>query len=329
MGNPYRTEKDKVSGGFNVCFNFGSEKVKYYQIKKAGEHALDIIPYTIRSKNNSFVVSGDMAVGEKIHLFDYYIHRNVGPLKKTIMCPLQTSGQPCPICEEYERAKKAKGWDSEEAKALKPSRRVAYNVIDADDDDETVQIFDVSWHLFTKNLIDEAKHKADKEGIDDLDYAGLINPADAMTIEFRNTIEKKGGFDTPEFKSFSFVPRKNKYKGVVPIDIDQYMVLKSYKELEGMMYGDDEAEPEPVAEEPKESARRSRDIEEDTPRRGKRDEEETPRRSRRDEEDDDGKACPRGMTFGKDYATDDSKCDDCEAYSECRAEYRAKYKNRG
>jgi hypothetical protein len=323
MGNPYKTEKDKVSGGFNVCFDFGQEKVKYYQIKKAGDHALDIIPYTIRSKNNSFVVSGDMKIGEKIHLFDYHVHRNVGPLKKTVMCPLQTSGQPCPICEEYERAKKAKGWDSEEAKALKPTRRVAYNVIDADDEDETVQIFDVSWFLFSKQLIDEAKHQADKKHIDDLDYAGLLNPADAMTVEFRNTMEKKGGFDTPEFKGFSFVPRENKYKGVVPIDIDEYMVLKSYKELEGMLYGSDEVEETPEPEAP---------VEAEAPRRSRREEpeaESAPRRSRRDEPDEDeAKACPAGMTFGKDYDTDD-KCEKCDLYSECRTEYRTKFKNRG
>lgn len=318
MGSPYKTEKERTSNSFNACFDFGGKKVQFYHVNKEADHALDIIPYTIKSKNNSYVAAGDMAVGDKLHMLDYYSHRNIGPLKKTIICPLMTSGLPCPICEEYERAKKAKGWDSEEAKALKPSRRIAYNVIDADDDDETVQIFDVSYFLFAKGLIDEAKHQAKKQGVDDLDYAGLLNPADAMTVEFRNTMEKKGGFETAEYKGFSFVPRKNKYKGVTPIDLDEYMVVKSYKDIEKMFLGEDEeAEDTPPPVEKDERPARRSETKEDTP----------PRRSRRDEPEDDGKPCPEGFTFGKDYDKDD-KCADCEVYSDCRAEYRSKYRNR-
>jgi hypothetical protein len=322
MGNsPYATEKAKTTTNFNACFDFGSKKVTFYRVNKDMDHALDIIPFTITSKLNPYVVSGGMKVGDKLHMLDYFVHRNVGPLKKTIICPLKTSELPCPICEEYERAKAEKGYDSPEAKALKCSRRVAYNFIDADDDDEVVQIFDVSWHMFTKDLIDEATHEAKRLNVEDLDYAGVLNPADAMTIECRNTMEKKGGFDTAIYKGFKFVPRKDKHKGASPVNLDEFMVVKSYKEIESMQYGEEEGAedvPPPVVEK------------EERPTRRARDEDEAPRRSRRDEpEEEKGKTCPHGMTLGKDYDTDDKKCDkeDCEAYSECRAEYRAKYRN--
>jgi hypothetical protein len=325
MGNPY---KNDVKAGYkNDAVNFGDTKVDFFQIKKADTYAIDILPFTIATKNHPHVVSKDKEVGDKIHILDYWVHRNVGAKKVTITCPLATYGKPCPICEEFDKIKQAKGWDAPETKAaatsgLKPVRRVMYNVIDVDEEKETLRIFDVSWWLFCKELTETAEVRAHRSGKEWLDYAGVEKAEEALTIEFFTVSEKTNNGECWKFKSFNFLKRESSHKGITPIALDKYIILKSYDEIQQLFFMGEEEDHdqeeavsgEAAAKDEAPTRRHSREeAEEPAPRRSRRTEEEAPAKG--DPE------CPAGMTFGKDFDSDD-KCDDCEVYSDCKVAFR-------
>ena len=61
-----------------------------------GKHRINIVPYTIKSKNHPLVKAGEAEIGEKDYVLDFYTHRGVGPAEKTVLCLKNTFGKPCP-----------------------------------------------------------------------------------------------------------------------------------------------------------------------------------------------------------------------------------------
>jgi hypothetical protein len=303
--------------------------VKYFKIKKEGAYAFDMIPFEISSKNNLLVINKEAQMGELVPYLTFKLHKNIGPMKKAVVCP-SSIGKPCPICEEAQRWAKEKGYKSEEYKALKATDRIIFNMVDADDDDHELMLFEASDFLFLKELLDEAKAQADRKGmsIEDFDFAGTADPNNAKTINFRAATEKGPTSEFFKYKAFSFEKRTNKYKDITPVPLDSCIMVNSYDELKAMLYGEDVAEDEPPARKP------SRDDDDERPAKSKArddDDDEAPRHKKpsRDEEEDKKPECPvSGLEFGVD--TDESrKCNNCELYSECSAEYtrRKKAKN--
>ena len=62
-----------------------------------GKHRINIIPYTIKSKNHPLVKRGEAEIGEQDYIMDFYVHRGVGPAEKSVLCLKNTYGKPCPI----------------------------------------------------------------------------------------------------------------------------------------------------------------------------------------------------------------------------------------
>ena len=110
-----------------------------------GKNRINIVPYVIKSKNHPLVKSGEAEVGEKDYVLDFYAHRGVGPAEKTVLCLKNTYGKPCPICEQAAALRKA--GKEKEANALKPSRRVVYNIEDLKEPG-VLKVFETSHYLF-------------------------------------------------------------------------------------------------------------------------------------------------------------------------------------
>jgi hypothetical protein len=126
-----------------------------------------------------------------------------------------------------------------------------------------------------------------------------------------------------KFKGFEFLKREVSHKGITPIALDKYIILKSYDELQQLFFMGEEEDhdqeeavsSEAAAKDEAPTRRHSREEAEDpAPRRSRRTEEEAPVKS--DPE------CPAGMTFGGEDFDSDKKCDDCGVYSDCKAAYR-------
>jgi len=308
-----------------------------------GRNRINIIPYTIKTKNHPLVKKGEFEVGDKDYVMDVFVHRGVGPSEASVLCLKQTYGKPCPICEQSALLRKQGKED--EAGALKASRRVFYNVQDLKNPD-TLKVFEASHYLFEKELIDEAR---------DDDEGGFIDFADEETgkeIKFRCSKTSKGGFEFNEFKSFSFEDRDDNIPDELlesAISFDEIMNVPTYEEAEKILYGrdddeedeqqEDEEDEAPAKKKPAKKAVVEDDDEEEQD--ADEDEEEEPAPKKKPakkpapvEEDDDeeedepakpakkadckgdcGK-CPFGHKFGVDTDNFDD-CDDCDVWDKC------------
>jgi hypothetical protein len=227
-----------------------------------GKHRINIIPYTIKSKNHPLVKRGEAEIGEQDYIMDFYIHRGVGPSEKSVLCLKNTYGKPCPICE-YASSLRKKGKE-EEAKTLKPSRRAAYNIEDLKEPGK-IKVFETSHYLFEKELIEEARD--DDEG----GFIDFADPEEGMEIKFRASKTTKNGMEFTEFKSFAFEDRDEPISEELldaAISFDELLVVPTYEEVEKILYGDDEEDSEDDSNEEdekpsKKSSKKSKSYDED------------------------------------------------------------------
>ena len=236
--------------------------VNWFKMEK-GSNAIDIIPYVISSKNHPQLGQKFggflLEIGDTDFKLDIHIHRRIGINNDDILCLLKTYGRPCPICEEKERLL-ASGLDykSEEVKATNSSRRSIYNVIDLDDEDKGIQIFEVAHWTFEKEVMDEAEARKDKE--DFTTFADLENGA---TITFRggDATYEKNKFIEP--KNFGFEARDPMDESILDevYPLDAMLIISTYGEVELLFLGmaeEVETEETPPKEESPVPARKSR-----------------------------------------------------------------------
>lgn len=215
--------------------------VKFFKPAE-GKNAINIIPYEIKTKNHPLVRSGDFEIGDKDYVLDYWVHRNVGPAENTVLCLKKMFGKPCPVCEQ--QALFNKQGKEDEAKALKPQRKVIYNVEDLKEPG-VLKVFDTSHYLFEKELIDEARD--DDEG----GFVDFADPAEGKTVKFRGTETSFGGRKYLEFKSFSFADRDEPLSDELQknaISFDEILIVPTYDEVKNILFGggdDDEGSGKP------------------------------------------------------------------------------------
>ena len=246
-----------------------------------GRNRINIIPYTIKSKNHPLVKKGEFEVGDKDYVMDIFVHRGVGPSEASVLCLKNTYGKPCPICEHSALLRKQGKED--EAGALKPSRRVFYNVQDLKNPD-VLKVFEASHYLFEKELIDEARD--DEEG-------GFVDFADEESgkeIKFRCSKTSKGGFEFNEFKSFSFEDRDENIPDELlesAISFDEIMNVPTYEEVEKILYGRDEDDDSEDDEVPAKKSSKKAVAKDEDADDADNEEETAPKKKPAVEEDDD------------------------------------------
>ena len=85
---------------------------------------------------------------------EVYVHFGVGADNQKYLCPKKMKGEPCPVCEERERAAAAGPQEGETAKQhedylrnLQPSKRVVAYVIDRDERNSGPQLWNMAWSM--------------------------------------------------------------------------------------------------------------------------------------------------------------------------------------
>jgi len=122
-------------------------------------------------------------IGDDQYKLEYWRHGQVGPKEENVICLLETFGKPCPICEEKKSMMdQGAAWDDPEVKALSAKRRCIYNVIDTNDTDKGVQLFDQSYHFFEKELFGAAEYK-------DPAFIFFADIEEGYTVTFRGSEE--------------------------------------------------------------------------------------------------------------------------------------------
>lgn len=275
--------KEGAQKGFSVQL---PENVKRFSPKK-GTYKLDVIPYTVSAKKHP----DGVAAGELWCRRPFLIHYGIGVDNKPQVCP-RTIGKPCPICEYYERERKRPGADEDALKEIRAKARELYNVIDLDNEDDGIQVLEMSYHLFGKLLENEINEADDDE------VAGFAELKGGKTLKVRFSESSMGTNKFLEATRIDFLDRDDYKKSILDdvVDLDSVFNILPYEELEAVFLEDEGAG---MAS----------------------DEDEEPRRSSKKPS---GGECPLSNgTFGKDFNKFD-ECDDCEVWSECGKAKKAK-----
>jgi hypothetical protein len=133
----------------STCLNLPKE-AKLFQIKSDKPLRMDILPYEVGT-GNPFADLGSFHYERT-----YWAHRGIGPDNKSYPCPREnTRGKDrCPICEHREKLREDPEANEDLITSLKPKRRQIFNIIDLNNRDAGVQIWDISFHLFGNVLLE-------------------------------------------------------------------------------------------------------------------------------------------------------------------------------
>jgi hypothetical protein len=241
------------------------------------------------SKHHNYV--NDIPPGEPWHVVSVYVHRGIGTAEKSYICPRETFGEPCPICEFIGQEKKKGNLSQDQETALKPKHQELYNVIDVTrENDNLVQIHMMSYWNFGKVLGSELEAIEREEGDSSCyEYPLLVG---GSTLKCRFVKTKKGGFSFMELDKVDLIPREDYDESILDETFDLLDMLKrySYEELEKIFLMETDPDDANTTEpERTESFRRERgkrkqeeEPEEEPPfDEDEEEEEEKPARSRR------------------------------------------------
>jgi hypothetical protein len=148
-----RAEK---SGGYESTTVTRPEDMQFFRLEKAGKKTLTIIP---------FLCSADRKYADEGEIYfehTFFTHRNVGAQNKMYLCPALNFNKKCPICQYRQEVIRKEGVKSGLAKKLRPSERQLFYVVDNDDQDKGVQLWDIANFFFGQEL-DKAMKSQDEE----------------------------------------------------------------------------------------------------------------------------------------------------------------------
>ena len=296
--------KEGAQKGFSVSL---PENVKRFAPKK-GTYKLDVIPYTVSAKKHP----DGVAAGELWCRRPFLIHYGVGVDNKPQVCP-RTIGKPCPICEYYERERKRPGADEDALKEIRAKARELYNVIDLDNEDEGIQVLEMSYHLFGKLLENEINEADDDE------VAGFAELKGGKTLKVRFSESSMGTNKFLEATRIDFLDRDDYKKSILDdvVDLDTVFNILPYEELEAVFLEDEGAgmaaddDDEPKSKSKKKSYKGDDDDDDEAPK--------TKKRSKSDDDDDDEK--PKSRRSSKKEEPEDD--DDDEAPKSRRSAKKA------
>jgi len=214
-----RLAEHKVGGGSNhLTIPDGFDIFK----PKEGHYRLDFFPYKVKS--NPLCDAGDFHFERT-----YWVHRNVGPNNEWHLCLAKTFKKPCPICEYRAKAMKDPDVDEETIKALAPAERQLFVVCDLSDPEQKM-IWDISYHLFGKQLDNKLEGSDEEDGYDTF---ADIEEGKTVRVSFKQSEQGKW----METVDIEFKDRKRQYKEDVLEEIpclDDVLKSTPYEKLKSI-----------------------------------------------------------------------------------------------
>lgn len=328
-------EQTEGGGGGEGALNIGDKK--FWKPKEKG-NIFDIIPYEVTIPDHP----KGIPAGNLYQQLKYKIHFNVGPDDKAVVCP-GTFGKKCPICEARAVMVKDPNADKEELNELRPRDRIVFNIIDLNDEDAGIQIFDMSPHLFAKKLYEELDaQNGEYDSVFDLDGG--------FSLKVRFSKKKLGKNEFLEVSRIDFAEREPYDDSIIDetLDLDKALNVLSYEAIDKLFLGLEDADVKseviPKKEEPTpRTSRRAPAKEEPADTQEEEQEEEalaascrrhtgrpepdpvpsTIRSSRKptpkpeEPEEQQDNECPNGLTFALDCEKY-TECDTCDIWENCR-----------
>lgn len=241
---------ETADSGFTPTVAKLPDGVQFFSPKKEGTYRLEIVPYVVPDKPAGGQ-NPNAQCGELHYERTYFAHRGIGADERSYVCPARTAGKPCPICEHRKELMRDKDGDEDLIKALAPKQRQLWNIYDHGDAEKGVQVWDVSFHLFGKQL-KAAVLNADED--DNFEY--FADPEDGLTLRVGMEEKSFAGNSFLEAASIGFKARKEPLAKEI-LDaaqlLDDLLIVLDYEKLksvflqeEGVVpHEDDDDEPAP------------------------------------------------------------------------------------
>lgn len=186
--------------------DMGIEKVPMYKVKSGRDlNCLDILPFEIseewyeKLKGFSGNPTG-LTSGQIDYKLEVPVHYGIGPGNEVFLCLREAFGEHCDICEAMFDELNKDEPNKKISDALRPKWRTFYNVYDYDDPDAGIQIWDFSYHMFEKPMLEDIE-------LDDSNLIFFWDLEDGSTIEFKGKEKKLGKNPFVECQSFDFLKR--------------------------------------------------------------------------------------------------------------------------
>jgi len=110
---------------------------------------------------------------------DVWVHYGVGPDEQSYLCAQKMKGEPCPVCDERDRARRDRE-DEDYIKELEPTRRVLVYLVDREHESNGVQVWASPWTIdrdITKVSVDRRTQEV----------LPIDDPEDGYDVEFDRT----------------------------------------------------------------------------------------------------------------------------------------------
>ena len=280
---------------------------------------LDFLAYTVNNNSNPL----DVPKGETWYRYPFGVHKNIGVLNKTYVClnPTSPFETKCPICNQLAPLWQNKIANKEILDNNKRKARDLFFVIDRDEDGDKVRLLDISFHMFTKQLLIEIGEGNERLG-DFFEFKEGIT----LNTRWEQKTYNKGEYFEISRIDFETESREDYSEDIMPAEYDPEKMLiklpaeqleKIFLEVDDVSSGGEEKEEKTSSRKEKEKGpekkkKKEEELEEEL------EEEEKPKGRSRDGKEEKNK-CPEGYKFGTDDCDTKPKCADCpqDLWNEC------------
>jgi hypothetical protein len=243
-----KTRAETHKTGFErTQFEVGND-VPFFRLDRAGSKRIDIIPFEVKA-NHPEVKVGRIDEGDLYFERTYFVHRGIGANNDSFVCPAKEEGKRCPVCEYRAKLRKDPDADEDLVQQLAPKERQLWNVIDKEEQEKGVQVWDISFHLFGK-LLDAEVRNADED--EDYQYYADLESGSTLKLGVAEKSFAKRTFY--EVETIGFKPRREPYAEDIleqTHSLDDILKVLEYDKLKSifMQTTDDEDEDEDEPEE--------------------------------------------------------------------------------
>jgi hypothetical protein len=226
-----------ASGGASYIKLPEGIKVNFFSAKvtpDGQEYELDFLPYEVTVANHP----DGILPGELWFKKDIKVHYGIGADDKSYIC-LRTIGEACPICEAQKLLAKDASVSAADAKALLAKDRTIFQLIDLKAEDKGIQLWDISYHLFTKKLLQDINKTENSQTTRrrTTPHAGFAE-LDAGQTLFVSFQEKTmpGSKPFPDCDRIDAEDRAPYEENILDevLDLDSIIEVKTYEELENI-----------------------------------------------------------------------------------------------
>src|SRR6185436_6766606 len=120
--------------------------MKLFRVENAGTIKIDLLPYKAGKGNRV------AEPGQKYYERTYFIHYGVGPAKENYVCAAETFGKKCAVCDHRNKMRTDPNHDKELEKSLRAKKRQIFLLVDRNNRQAGVQLWEIAHFNFGKAL---------------------------------------------------------------------------------------------------------------------------------------------------------------------------------